>query len=157
MSCLLERPSQPPDDNTTCPIVGRSFNLIIDVKNELRHVVVPVEIDDGVWGEPAAAGDINRCRSCCRQVVDIVQHRREYSRGRQGSLRDPVLKASEGVLFSMYNEQSTANGAPRGDPALELRPVGMPGIFVDVPNSRFELDFIALDSDRLCTVEQEAA
>ena len=62
---VLECPPQPADDDAAGPIVGGPFHLIVDVEDELRHIVVPIERNNGLRGQPAAVTDIKRCRRCC--------------------------------------------------------------------------------------------
>jgi hypothetical protein len=76
----------------------------------------------------------------------------ENLRGWNGSLRDPVQKAFDRVLFAVDDEQTSPNGAPRRDSPLKLRAVGVSRVFVDVPDSCPNLDFLAFDPHCLHTI-----
>src|SRR5438477_12344006 len=45
---------KPSNDDTTCTVVCGGLNAIVDVEDEFRHVVVPVEPDHRLRRQPSA-------------------------------------------------------------------------------------------------------
>src|SRR5262245_33081482 len=72
---LLQRATQPADDDAARAVVGRGADLVVDVEHELRHLVVPVEMRDGLGREPAPVIDIENAGLRGRELVDVVQYR----------------------------------------------------------------------------------
>src|SRR6185437_8399311 len=151
----FQRTSQSPDDDTTTAVISGRFDRIIDLEDQFRHVIVPIEIGHRLWRQPPAARDIEWRRRRCGELVDIVQKWREHFRRRYGSLGDALAQARQRRCFTMYQKNAALDRPARGNPTRQLWPVGMAGIFVEPANSRHHLDFLALDAHGLGTVSNE--
>ena len=76
-SLVFERSPKSANDNAAGSIIGGPFHLIIDIEDELRHVVVPIERNNGLRGKPAAVTHIERSRRRCREIISVVENRQE--------------------------------------------------------------------------------
>ena len=47
-SLVFKRAPKSANDNTAGSIIGGPFHLIVDVEDELRHIVVPIERNNGL-------------------------------------------------------------------------------------------------------------
>ena len=100
-------------------------------------------------------GHVDRRRRRRRQLVDIVEDGNEDLRRRNDPLGDALGQAGERRLLAVHQEHAALNRAARRDPARELGTVGMAGIFIDAPDPRRDLDFLALDAHGLGAIVEE--
>ena len=154
---LLERPPQPPDDHAARTFVGGSLDAVVDVEDELRHLVVPVQRDDRLWRQPPPAARVERRGTEVDKLVDVIKDRLEQHRGRNDPIQHTFGEAGDRLLLAMHQEQATSNRPARRDPSRQFRSVGVAGIIVDRTDRRRHLDFITLNSDRLGAVDEKPA
>jgi hypothetical protein len=113
-----------------CAIVGGGFDAVIDVEDEPRHFVVPVEPHHRLRRQPAATARVERCGHSGGQLVDVVQHRLKDPGRRNDAFGDAFGESGDGRLFAMDEKKPALNWAASGDPPRQLRSVGMSGIIV---------------------------
>ena len=71
-SLFFERAPQLSNDDASCTVIGGGFNSVVDIEDQLGHVVVPVEGNNGFRREPAAMGHIDWRRGRCCKLKDVV-------------------------------------------------------------------------------------
>ena len=116
---------------------------------------MPIQINDSFGRQPAAMRDIERFRFCRRQIVDIVEQRREYFRGRNNPFGNTIGQAGERRLFAVHQEQAAPDRAAGRYPTRQFRSIGMARIFFEASDPRRDFDFIALNPHRLGALDQE--
>ena len=129
---------------------------VVDVEEELRDVVVPVEMADLVGPDPGRRDDRERAGAVGRQVEGLVD-RRDHDPLRIEDAGDPRLEAEQRRHFAMDQEELVAERQALFDPRRKLRPVGMAGIEVDGADAGLDLERLALDADLGGAVLDDAA
>ena len=66
----LQRAFQPPDDDAAGPVVGRGLDLVVDIKHQFRHLVVPIQMRHRFRREPAAMRGVQQRGRRRRKLVD---------------------------------------------------------------------------------------
>ena len=65
----LQRPPHPSDDDAACAVVGRRLDAIVEIEDELRHVIVPVEGNDRLGRQPATVSRNTPLRTGRRAAI----------------------------------------------------------------------------------------
>ena len=55
----LQRPPHPSDYDAACAVVGRRLDAFVEIEDELRHVIVPVERNDRLGRQPATVRNVD--------------------------------------------------------------------------------------------------
>ena len=66
---------------------------VVDVEDQLRHVVVPIERDHRLGRKPAAVRHVDRRRRRRGELINVVENRQEDLRRRNGPLGDALGQA----------------------------------------------------------------
>ena len=87
---MLQCSAQLSDDDAAGSVICRGLDVRVDVENQLRHVVVPIQIDDQFRSQPAPAADVDRRRGRGRELEDVVEHGIEDLRSGDDPFRDAL-------------------------------------------------------------------
>src|SRR4051812_7327909 len=108
---------------------------------------MPVEPDHSLGRQPAAMSVVHNRGDCGSQFVHIIQKRLKNPCRRDNTLRNTFRETGNGRLLTMNQKYAASNRTALGDPARQLRSIGMSGIVVDAANPRRDLYLVALDTN----------
>ena len=100
--------------------LGKQFDAIVDLEDQFRHVVVPIERHHGFRRQPPPAARIERRRHGGRQVVDVVEQRLEHPCSRNDALGDALGKARDGRFLPVDEKKPAPDRTAGADPAHKL-------------------------------------
>src|SRR6185437_6821033 len=148
---------QAPDNDAARTVVSRRLDPRIDVENEPGHIIVPVEPDHRFGRESAAARAVDRGRRRGCEVVDVVENWDEkFCRG-DSTLGDSLEKPGQRRLLAV-NQKDTALYRPsRRNPARQLRPIRVAGIFIELANARRHLDLFTLNTNHFDAIDEKSS
>ena len=98
---VFERPPKPANDDAAGAIVGGAFHLVVDVENELRHIVVPIERNNSLGSKPAAVAHIERGRRGCREIIGVIKNGAEDFCFGDDPLGDPPEQSGDRRVFAV--------------------------------------------------------
>lgn len=71
----VQSPSQSSNDDAACPVIRCRSNPVVDIENQLGHVVVPIKGDHGLGSKPTTVCRAQAGRHVRGQIIDIVEDR----------------------------------------------------------------------------------